>query len=536
MKRYQHFLAVLLIGLSLMACGGGGGGGSAAPTTVPAAPAAVTANAGSGQVTINWEPVAGADSYNVYQGSTSGITKVTGTRIGSNITASSFTASGLTNGTSYCFLVTAINAAGESGASIVKSAIPSATPPPMAPLNVKGTAGSNKATISWDASGGAASYNIYYSTTSGVTKTSGIKIAGAASPQAVTGLANGTPYFFVVTAVNANGESTESSQVSATATTGGTPITFVLPPSLGSIQQCSYFSYQMGPVTGGAGYPYTISLCSMGGSPPLGIIVNAGGLIAGVPSSPEGNYPFAVCVTDAAFNQKSQSTSITVVPPISPGTPSAPSPANGATGVSTSSTLAWAATPDTDSYNVYFGTTFPPPKVATVTANSYTPPTGLNPNTTYYWQIIAIHNTCNLLPPTVAGGPTWSFTTSSGSSGGQLSLTISSAKCEITSSNCTGCGCTGTLYTMSWTGSVSGPVGSYVVFGGSTSANCGSWQASGNSCSRDLASDPSSTSWSFSVLNNSGSAPGSTYSGEFTVYDLSSNSASASYSMTCPCP
>jgi parallel beta-helix repeat protein len=206
------FILVGIFCLCLSGCGGGGSGGGGA--TMPAAPVALTTNAGNGQVTMNWTPVSGATSYNVYQGTAAGITKATGTKVGSNITASSFTVTGLTNGTHYFYVVTAVNAAGESDVSAEKSATPSATPPPAAPGNIRGAAGVGKATISWDTSAGATSYNIYYATSKGVTKT-GIKVANAVSPQDVT-LTNGTTYFFVVTAVNANGESATSSEVFAT--------------------------------------------------------------------------------------------------------------------------------------------------------------------------------------------------------------------------------------------------------------------------------------------------------------------------------
>jgi hypothetical protein len=316
----------------------------------------------------------------------------------------------------------------------------------------------------------------------------------------------------------------------------GPPISFVLPISLGTFERCNSFSYLIAGLTGGAGYPYTFNLGTMGGSPPLGIFVNAGGLIEGETPSPEGVYSFDVCVTDAVFTQKCQSTSITVISPIHPGTPSTPFPANGATGVSTSPTLTWAATSNTDSYNVYFGASSPPPKVADVTVSSYTPSTTLSSNTTYYWQIIAMHNMCNLLPPTVIGGPIWSFTT--GTTGGSLSISITSQSCAQTWGNCDPdvfCMCS-SQYTMSYEGSVCGPVGSYVHIG--PGANCGLWHSNGGTCERQ-SSDPSCTNWSISTLNNSGSAPGSTYTGSFTVYDLQSNSASTPYTVTCPhctCP
>jgi hypothetical protein len=76
--------------------------------------------------------------------------------------------------------------------------------------------GNGQVTIAWTAVSGATSYNIYWSTTSGVTAANGTKITGAASPYTQPGLINNATYYYIVTAVDGNGESTPSSQVSAT--------------------------------------------------------------------------------------------------------------------------------------------------------------------------------------------------------------------------------------------------------------------------------------------------------------------------------
>lgn len=78
------------------------------------------------------------------------------------------------------------------------------------------TAGNGQNVINWATVTGATSYNVYWSTTSGVTKATGTKVAGVTSPYTHAGLTGGTTYYYVVTAVNATGESVESSQVSAT--------------------------------------------------------------------------------------------------------------------------------------------------------------------------------------------------------------------------------------------------------------------------------------------------------------------------------
>jgi hypothetical protein len=84
-------------------------------------------------------------------------------------------------------------------------------------------------------------------------------------------------------------------------------------------------------------------------------------------------------------------------------TPSNPSPANGAVNVSTIPTLTWLSSVST--FDVYFGTTNPPPLVASnITVHSYNPGT-LATSTVYYWRIIA-----KIGGNSYAGG-SWAFST-----------------------------------------------------------------------------------------------------------------------------
>ena len=69
--------------------------------------------------------------------------------------------------------------------------------------------------IQWASVNGATSYNLYWSKNTGVTKSNGNKISNVSLPLRHSGLVNGTPYFYVVTAVNASGESNDSAQVTA---------------------------------------------------------------------------------------------------------------------------------------------------------------------------------------------------------------------------------------------------------------------------------------------------------------------------------
>jgi len=88
---------------------------------------------------------------------------------------------------------------------------------PLIPTGVSAVEGNGMVTVTWTHATGATSYNIYYGTSSSVSKKSGIKISSlSGSRHTVRRLKNKTPYYFVVTAVNAGGESEDSPQAMAT--------------------------------------------------------------------------------------------------------------------------------------------------------------------------------------------------------------------------------------------------------------------------------------------------------------------------------
>ena len=129
----------------------------------------------------------------------------------------SYVQTGLNNGTLYYYIVTAINGVGESVASASVSSTPTAPAViPSAPTGISATPGDSQVTIGWTAVDGATGYNIYWSTVPGVTTATGAEITGTSNPYIQTALTNGTPYYYIVTAVNSLGESAVSSQVSAT--------------------------------------------------------------------------------------------------------------------------------------------------------------------------------------------------------------------------------------------------------------------------------------------------------------------------------
>lgn len=88
---------------------------------LPEVPANVHAAGGDGRISVTWEPVLGATTYKVYWSLNPGI-RLTATGFIS-VADTSLVHSGLTNGDTYYYVVTAINAVGEGAASAETSAV-----------------------------------------------------------------------------------------------------------------------------------------------------------------------------------------------------------------------------------------------------------------------------------------------------------------------------------------------------------------------------------------------------------------------------
>jgi cellulose 1,4-beta-cellobiosidase len=97
---------------------------SATPSapTLPAAPTGLTATAGRKRVTLVWNAVSGATSYNVLRNTTGSTTVYT--TVATGVTSSSFNDLGLTPSATYYYVVQAVNAAGTSPNSNQASATP----------------------------------------------------------------------------------------------------------------------------------------------------------------------------------------------------------------------------------------------------------------------------------------------------------------------------------------------------------------------------------------------------------------------------
>jgi len=194
----------------------------------PPTPTGLTAAPGNTQAVLNWSASTGATSYNIYRSTTSNGEGTTAIQTG--VATTTFTNTGLTNGTTYFYKVAAVNGSGTSAQSSEVSVTPSSGIP-ATPTGLTASPGNAQVALSWSASSGASSYNIYRSTTSNGEGTTAIQTGVTTTTFTNTGLTNGTTYFYKVAAVNASGTSAQSTEASATPSGGGNP-----PPNTAVLQ------------------------------------------------------------------------------------------------------------------------------------------------------------------------------------------------------------------------------------------------------------------------------------------------------------
>lgn len=171
------------------------------------------------QLQCSWSNVANATSYTI---SYADNPSFTGATTVPNAT-SPYIVSGLSPGTTRYFRVQSIAAGYTSGWSATASAI---TQLPAPVCNTSTLNSNTQITVSWSASAGAVTYTLESATNSGFTgATSYAGIAGTS--RAVTGLNNGTTYYFRVKSINGSVESTWGGCPSrATGVDGPTSVTW----------------------------------------------------------------------------------------------------------------------------------------------------------------------------------------------------------------------------------------------------------------------------------------------------------------------
>jgi beta-galactosidase len=197
---------------------------SIATNSPPPTPTSLIATSGNAQASLRWDLIFDATSYNIKRAVTSNGPYTTI----ANTTAVAFNNTGLNNGTTYYYMVSAVNAYGQSADSSEVSVTPIASSALAPPTGVASQRDDGQVILNWNASVGATSYNVERASGSGGPYTS---IASVATPGYTdTTVTNGTTYYYVVSAVNSGLESVNSAPVSATPAS----MSFLVGTSIGS--------------------------------------------------------------------------------------------------------------------------------------------------------------------------------------------------------------------------------------------------------------------------------------------------------------
>ncbi len=173
--------------------------------SAPTPPTGLTAIPGDGQVSLSWTGSSGATNYNIKRSTSSSGTYTTVT----NTASTSVVNTGLTDGTTYYFEVSALNTSGESANSGWVSAKPTAIV-----TNLTATIVSSQVKLQWNAYPGASGYNVKRSLVSGGPYTT---IAASTTSTNFTDInvTSCQTYYYVVTVTNSGSEGLPSTEVSA---------------------------------------------------------------------------------------------------------------------------------------------------------------------------------------------------------------------------------------------------------------------------------------------------------------------------------
>ena len=206
--------------------GGQSGEATATPiasVTLTPAPTGLTAVPGDKQIILTWNAVTGATNYNVYRGAAAGAEAASPIMTGVNGTT--FTNTGLTNGTDYFYKVAAVvnSVVGEKSSEATAKPVAPALPTP--PTNLTAVPGDKQNVLTWTAVTGATSYNVYRGTATGAESNTALATGITAVTFTDAGLTNGTTYYYKVATVAPSGTSLKSTEAFAAPTAPGLLLT-----------------------------------------------------------------------------------------------------------------------------------------------------------------------------------------------------------------------------------------------------------------------------------------------------------------------
>jgi fibronectin type 3 domain-containing protein len=198
---------------------GPSGNSNSASVTIPIAPPtptnAQTTFVSTNEIDLVWTDNAGhlAEGYEIYRSTNSGPTAIV-----ANLPPTSRTApdpygwndTSVQPGNSYNYHIVAYNSSGNNDFAGIN-----VTTPTLAPAGVVATPGNASVSLTWNSVNGATGYNVYRASVSGGPYS---PIANNISTTSYTDspLTNGVAQYYVITALDADGESAQSAEVNAT--------------------------------------------------------------------------------------------------------------------------------------------------------------------------------------------------------------------------------------------------------------------------------------------------------------------------------
>ena len=352
------------------------------PATLPDAPVNLVATAGNAQVGLTWSASSNATSYNVKRSTSNGGPYTT---LSSGITTTAAIDATAVNGTTYYYVVSAMNSVGESSDSNEATATP-VQPPPVAPTSLVASGGNAIVNLTWaqSTSAGITQNKVYRSTTGSAGPYSLIATISAGTSYPDTTVVNGNTYFYTVTAVNAGGESGQSAYSGATPTCPLPAAPLGLAAAAGNAQVALSWNTVSGATS------YNIKRGTVNGGPYTTIASGVTSLTYTNTSLANGTTYYYVVSAVNACSGGANSAQVSATP-TAPAVPAAPSSLTASAG-NRRVTLNWV---DSSSNETGFkierslnGTTFT--QIATVGVNirTYTN-TGLNRGTRYYYRVRA---------------------------------------------------------------------------------------------------------------------------------------------------
>jgi len=364
-------------------------------------------------VTFVWNATNGATSYTLQVSESSAFASYVYNQTG--LTSTSRQVTGLSDTTTYYWRVSSDNSSGPSNTWSFKTASTGGTVPDppllLAPVNNSNNQPVSL-TLSWNASSGAASYNLQVSTSNSFTTIFYNQSGIAGTSRQISGLSNNTKYYWRVSGTNNNGSSNWSSVWSFT--TAGLPpaVPTLISPGDGGTDVPFPVTFSWNASTGAQDYTLQVSTSVTF----TNIFYNQSGItgtnrqVSGLSATT--TYYWRVIATNTFGSSNPSPTWSFTTNDGKPGVPTLLSPSDGAASNYTSPTLTWNASVGATSYtlqvsesNLFTSYVY---NQGGLTGTSKKV-NGLSDLTTYYWRVSA-SNTMGTSNPSNS----WSFTTNDG--------------------------------------------------------------------------------------------------------------------------